>query len=98
MRKVGDSGAGRLADHDASRRDDDRGSLFSTRTLMIITVAGGVGVLAGISAGIVAGIQTTVSAGLIAGIALGLIAGIVAAVVTGGAVAATLHVLVGQSD
>ncbi len=95
MTTLGDAGAGPEPDHEARRHDDERGALFSIRTLLIITVAGVVGVLAGVSAGVATGIQATASAGLVAGIALGLVAGLVAAVVAGGAVAATLHELVG---
>jgi uncharacterized membrane-anchored protein len=96
MPTVNGSAAGREPDHEASRQDDDV-SLLSTRTLVIISVAGFVGMLAGISAGVAAGIEATQSAGLVTGVILGLAAGFVAAVVTGGAVAATLHVLVGRS-
>jgi hypothetical protein len=92
------AGAGREPSHEARRHGDDREALISTRTLMIVTVAGVVGLLADISAGVAAGIQATTAAGAATSVALGLIAGIVGAIMTGGAVAATLHVLVGPPD
>ena len=98
MTTSGGAGAGREPDQGARRHGNDRGALISTRTLVIITVAGVVGVLAGVGAGVAAGIQITTSAGSVARIALGLIAGIASAVMTGGAVAATLHVLIGKPD
>lgn len=97
MVTVGGSDAEREQHHEASRRGDDHGSLLSTRTLVIITVSGIIGLLAGVSAGVAAGLQAAPLVGSVAGVALGLTAGIVAAAMTGGLVAATLHTLVGRS-
>jgi hypothetical protein len=85
----GNTRSEKAAEHD--------GSLISTRSLLILSLATMIGIAAGLSAGIAAGLSAAKDAGTPWAITIGLIAGLSAAVFTGLTVAGTLHLLVSKN-
>jgi hypothetical protein len=79
------------------RPGDTDGALLTTRSLVILSLSLGVGVLSGLSAGLGAGFQAK-AAGPAWAITFGLLAGLAAAVIAGVTVAASLNALVSRSD